>query len=322
MCTTVGFKYNGGKVFGRTLELGMELDNKVLYVPKGKEDFIETKYEKYSSKYAVIGSGFFDIVSFGDGINEMGLMGSNNFFPGYASFSKELIGGKVNMNSSNTFDYLLSRCKDVAEVIDEAKNIIILDQVEEGGEMSTDAHYFFMDAEGSRVVLEPKDGRLIAYDNPYGVLTNSPRFDWHTTNLKNYINLKSDNIDEGEFNEVIVSKFGEGSGMLGIPGDFTPPSRFIRAAYFVSNTMKNLERETAILQAFRILSQFDIPKGAVVDSKGEHADEALYTSVMDTEKSGYFIKCHKNINIQAFYLDDYINGKEIKFINLEKRMNL
>lgn len=322
MCTTIGFKYNNGKVFGRTLELGMELDNKILYVPKDSEDFIDTKYEKYSSKYATIGSGFFDIVSFGDGINEMGLIGSNNFFPGYASFSKEPIEGKVNMSSSNTFDYLLSRCKDVKEVRDEAKNIIILEQVEEGGEVSTDAHYFFMDAEGNTVVLEPKDGRLIEYDNPYGVLTNSPRFDWHTTNLKNYIHLKSDNIDEEEFNGAIVSKFGEGTGMLGIPGDFTPPSRFIRAAYFVSKTIKDLERETAILQAFRILSQFDIPKGAVVDSKGEHGDEALYTSVMDTEKRGYFIKCHKNINIQLFYLDDYIDEKEIKFITLEKSMDL
>lgn len=81
MCTTIGFKYNEGQVFGRTLEIGMALDNKILFVPKGHE-LVETDDQKYASKYAVLGTGFFDFVSFGDGINEAGLMGSSNFFPG------------------------------------------------------------------------------------------------------------------------------------------------------------------------------------------------------------------------------------------------
>lgn len=168
MCTTVGFKYKEGYVFGRTLELGMTLDNKLLFVPRDK-DFIEGKGVKYSSKYACIGTGFFDIASFGDGINEAGLMASNNFLPGYATFAKEPVEGKVNLTMANSFDYLLSRCKDVKEVKEAVRDIIVLEHGDDEKDKSTEAHFFFMDAKGDKLVLEPRDGLLVQYENPYGV---------------------------------------------------------------------------------------------------------------------------------------------------------
>lgn len=183
-------------------------------------------------------------------------------------------------------------------------------------------HFFFKDMSGNALVLEPQDGKLLAYDNPYGVLTNAPEFPWHVTNLKNYINLQAVNIEETDFNGVPVTKFGEGSGLVGLPGDFSPPSRFVRSAYFVANTPKDLARQDAILQAFRILSQADIPTGAVIDPKERNDDETLYTAVMDTNKKAYFIKYHDNINLQPFYLDDYKDNTEIQFIKIEKNMNL
>lgn len=322
MCTTIGFLYEKGAVFGRTLEIGMKLDNKILYVPAKQKDFIKAKDARFDSKYATLGSGFFTIASFGDGINEKGLMGSSNFFPKFASFSKEAVEGKINMTTSHAFDYLLTRCKDVEEVKKEAEKMILVEMVEENDGAYTSNHFFFMDSKGDKVVLEPKEGKLLSYDNPYGVLTNSPDFFWHTTNLSNYVNLRPENREEVVFNGTLVSKFGEGTGMLGLPGDFTPPSRFIRAAYFVSNTDKNLGRSEAILQGFRILSQFDIPMGAIIDPVEKHTDETLYTSIMDTKEIAYYIKCNENINLQGFYLKDYTKEKEIRFISLEKSMNL
>lgn len=322
MCTTVGFSYKNGMTFGRTLEIGIVLDNKVIFVPKDKEDFIDAKECKFPSKYSVLGTAFFDVSSFGDGINEMGLMASSNLLPKYATFSEEIVKGKINMTTSNAFDYLLSRCKDVEEVRKEADNIIVIENENNEGGMTTSMHFFFMDAKGEKVVLEPRDGVLVAYDNPYGVLTNSPDFGWHETNLKNYINLRSENIEEGNFNGKTILKFGEGTGMLGLPGDFTPPSRFVKAAYFVSNTPKNLDRESAILQTFRILSQSDIPTGSITGDDGKTQDQTLYTAVMDTKEQAYFIKCHDNINIQSFYLKDYKDETDIKFIDLKKEMSI
>lgn len=322
MCTTIGFPYSKGIVFGRTLEMSITLNNHVLYVPKNYEGFIKSGEHEYASKYAVLGTAFLKQPSFGDGINEAGLMGSNNLLPGYATFSKNPIENMVNLTTANAFNFLLSRCKDVEEVRNVAKNMVIIEQGEDEGDASMSQHFFFKDADGKGIVLEPKNGKLLSYDNPYGVLTNAPEFPWHITNLKNYINLQPENIDQKDFNGIPVSKFGEGSGLVGLPGDFTPPSRFIRSAYFVSNTPKDLEREQAILQAFRILSQADIPTGSVIDTKTGNNDETLYTSIMETEKKGYFVKCHDNINIQAFYLDDYQGEEDILYIDLEKNMKL
>lgn len=289
-------------------------------MPSNSEDFIVAKDRTFSSKYSVIGSGFFNIASFGDGINEKGLMGSTNFFPKYASFAKEVVDNKINMTTSNAFDYLLSRCANLAEVREEAKNILLVEKI--GEETSSSNHFFFMDAQGKKVVLEPNEGKLLAYDNPYGILTNAPEFPWHVTNVKNYIHLKPENIDETKFNDTNVTKLGEGTGMAGIPGDFTPTSRFIRGAYFVAATSKNLERNAAILQGFRVLSQFDIPKGSIIDSNENRSDETLYTSIMDSKERTYMIKCHDHINLQRFDLEDYKNQKEIMFIELEKMMRL
>ncbi|NLB19556.1 MAG: linear amide C-N hydrolase, partial [Clostridium sp.] len=245
---------------------------------------------------------------------------STNFFPKYASFAKEAVEEKINMTTSNAFDYLLSRCANVDEVKEEAKKILLVEKI--GEETSSSNHFFFMDAQGEKVVLEPNDGNLLAYENPYGVLTNAPEFPWHVTNLKNYIHLKPENTLESKFNDITVTKHGEGTGMLGIPGDFTPTSRFIRGAYFVSVTDKNLPRDLAILQGFRILSQFDIPKGSVIDTIENHSDETLYTSIMDSNKKTYTIKYQNHINLQSYSLKDYENQKDILFIELKKSMNL
>ncbi len=322
MCTTIGFPYKDGIIFGRTLEMGITLDNQILYVPKNYNGFIQTNEKEYATKYAVIGTGFMNIPSFGDGMNEMGLMGSSNLFPGYSSFATEEVAGKINVPPTHAFDYLLSRCKDVQEVKTAADQMVLMEQENSEQDASPSMHFFFKDAHGNAVVLEPKDGQLLQYDNPYGVLTNAPAFPWHVTNLKNYIHLQPENIEKADFNGVPVSKLGEGSGMVGLPGDFTPPARFVRAAYFVSQTPKDLERHAAILQGFRILSQADIPTGAIVDPQNGHNDETLYTSIMDTQKKAYFIKHHNNINIQSFYLDDYKDVKELTFIDIQKEMNL
>ncbi|WP_052455628.1 linear amide C-N hydrolase [Bhargavaea cecembensis] len=322
MCTTIGFPHEEGIVFGRTLEMGVKLENQVLFVPRNSKAFVSAAEQNDDSIYATIGTGFMNMAAFGDGINEMGLMGSSNLLPGYASYSKKPVDGKINLTVANAFNYLLSRCRNVEEVRKEAGKLSVLERGKTDDDVSGDMHFFFMDADGDGLVLEPEDGRLLAYDNLYGVLTNAPGFPWHATNLKNYLNLRAENVGQNDWNGTLLSKFGEGSGLVGLPGDFTPPSRFVRAAFFVSATPEALDRLAAILQAFRILSQSDIPTGAVVDPDNGYMDETLYTAVMDSAKKAYFVKGHDNINIQPFYLDDFKDERDIRIIVPEKEMNL
>ena len=122
-------------------------------------------------------------------------------------------------------------------------------------------HYIVHDAGGGCAVLEYVETQLKVHKNHLGVLTNSPTFDWHVTNLRNYINLGVTGLPPLKLEGKAFAPFGQGSGMLGLPGDFTPPSRFIRAVAFTQSALPVDKAEDGVKQAFHILNQFDIPKG-------------------------------------------------------------
>ena len=123
-------------------------------------------------------------------------------------------------------------------------------------------HYILTDARGrGSVVLEYVGGELKIHPNPLGVMSNSPTFDWHMINLSNYVNMTVSNVPKLDVAGTELKGLGQGSGMLGIPGDFTPPSRFVRAVAFSKSALPVLTAREGVLQAFHILNQFDIPRG-------------------------------------------------------------
>ena len=136
-------------------------------------------------------------------------------------------------------------------------------------------------------MVEPVDGTLKVHDAPLGIMTNAPTYDWHMTNLQNYINLSVKDVEGAKLGPVTLAAFGSGSGLHGMPGDFTPPSRFVRAAIYSQSAAPNDTAEDAVLSAFHILNQFDIPKGAVQNSAiGGTVDEITeWTSVADLKNS-------------------------------------
>jgi choloylglycine hydrolase len=118
------------------------------------------------------------------------------------------------------------------------------------------------DAAGNSIVIEYLEGKVRVFDDPLGVMSNSPSFDWHMTNLRNYVNFSMTNVPPVKLGSVTLQPFGQGSGMLGMPEDFTPPSRFVRALAFSQSVPPSAGGRDAVLQAFHVLNQFDIPKGA------------------------------------------------------------
>lgn len=141
-------------------------------------------------------------------------------------------------------------------------------------------------------MVEPVDGTLKVHDAPLGVMANAPTYDWHMTNLANYINLSVNDIESIKLGAQKISAFGAGGGLLGLPGDFTPPSRFVRAAIYNQSAAPNATADGAVLSAFHILNQFDIPKGSVVNSAaGEKMDEITeWTSVADLKNLRWYFR--------------------------------
>jgi choloylglycine hydrolase len=151
------------------------------------------------------------------------------------------------------------------------------------------------------VVIEPIDKRLKIHDNPLGVMSNAPTFDWHMTNLRNYINLTATNVPPVDLDHLKLAQFGQGSGMHGLPGDFTPPSRLVRAVAFSQAALSSKTAPEAVLQAFHILNAFDIPIGAVREEHGSQlfADYTTWTSVADLKNLKWYFKTYDDQSIHA-----------------------
>ena len=158
----------------------------------------------------------------------------------------------------------------------------------------------------------------MVYDNPVGVITNAPTFDWHMTNLRNYTYLKSENTGSMTINGVTFKQLGQGSGMYGIPGDFTPPSRFVRATAFVVTELPPETTFEAVKDVFHILNNFDIPKGfsrEVVDGR-IYADYTQVTLARDPNTLKFYYKTYDNQRIKEFDLKAFdANSKKILILN-------
>ena len=138
------------------------------------------------------------------------------------------------------------------------------------GSTST-VHWRIGDSTGKQAVLEIVDGIPHFYDNPVGVLTNSPGFEWQLTNLNNYINLFPGGVAPHALSNLTLTAFGAGSGFLGLPGDVTPPSRFVRIGFYKATAPQQPTGFETVLQCFHILNNFDIPIG-IEYSVGESPD--------------------------------------------------
>ena len=128
-------------------------------------------------------------------------------------------------------------------------------------------HHIAYDAKGSCIVIEYVEGQLNIHENPLGVITNKPTFDWHLQNLSNYVNLNPVNIKSSKLGDFEIKATGNETGLLGLPGDNTSPSRFVRAAFYSHGEVKPANAESAVTLAWHILNALDIPKGLVVNEE-------------------------------------------------------
>ncbi len=317
-CTGISIKTNDNKmVQARTIEYGEgNLNSKIIISPRGKEfqsltPHGELKGHKWKAKYGFAGIAIISDMFIGEGINEAGLNAGLFYFPYYGSlteYSDKI--SKESVTDMQLVTWILSNFSNVKEVKEGLKKIKVVNiGYDENGEPFPTAHWRIADASGENIVLEIiNNGEIKIYNNEVGVLTNSPDYDWHLKNLNNYINLYSGNAKNYTMNNHKIFSFGAGTGALGLPGDITPPSRFIRAFYYL-NTMKpaNTSQE-GIQEAFHILNNFDIPIGAEYppEHKKDIPDNLLtatqWTSVCSLSDKEFYYKTMYNSQIRKIDL--------------------
>jgi choloylglycine hydrolase len=325
-CTGITIKPKDGSIiFARTLEFAVDLKSNIIVVPRGKEYVGTTPGDKpglsWKTKYGIVGANAFDMPVTVDGLNEKGLHVALFYFPGFAKYQEikaEDVGKALAPWELGLF--LLGTCSDVKEAIVAAKEVLVGEVVQRDLGFVPGVHCILTDASGKSVVLEHVGGELKIHQNPLGVMTNSPTFDWHMTNLSNYVNMSVSKVPKIDVGGKEIKGLGQGSGMLGIPGDFTPPSRFVRAVAFSKSALQVETAREGVLQAFHILNQFDIPKGAArgLEHGMEVADYTLWTSAADLKNLRYYFRTYDNSRIRMIDLKAVdFDSKEIRTISIK-----
>ncbi len=325
-CTGITIKPKDGSIiFARTLEFAVDIKSSVIVVPRGKAYVGTAPGDKpglrWKTRYGIVGANGFDMPVTVDGLNEKGLQVGLFYFPGFARYQEIKAEDAVKALAPWELGvFLLGTCSNVQEAVAAAKVVRVGEVVQKDMGFVPGVHYILTDTSGKSVVLEYVGGELKVHANPFGVLTNSPTFDWHMTNLSNYINLTVSNVPRLDVGGTELKGLGQGSGMLGIPGDFTPPSRFVRAVAFSKSALPVATALEGVLQAFHILNQFDIPKGAArgLEHGKEVADYTLWTSASDLENLRYYFRTYDNSRIRMIDLKAIdFDAREIRTISIQ-----
>jgi choloylglycine hydrolase len=313
---------DGTVVHARTLEFAIDLESEILVSPRGYERVGLTPDNrdglKWKAKYASVGANGVGLPILIDGVNEAGLAAGLFYFPttaGYLPYG--LDDAAKTIAPWQLGSWILDNFASVDEVKANIGSILVAGTVLRQWGFSPPVHAVVHDASGKSLVIEYVGGKLNLYDNPLGVITNSPAFDWHMTNLRNYVNFSLNNQPPIELGSVKLEPFGQGSGMLGMPGDFTPPSRFVRAVAFSQSVLPAKTGDEAILSAFHILNNFDIPKGSAREAEKDDqgnvlADYTIWTAASDLKTKRYFFRTYDDSRIRMVDLTKMnLNAKDI-----------
>ena len=218
---------------------------------------------RFTARYGYVGLTVEQKEFVTEGLNEAGLSAGLFYFPGYGSYAEyDPSDAARTISDFQLVSWILSSFATVDEVREAIDSVTVVGI----DPRSSTVHWRVGDRSGREIVIEIIGGTAHVYDNHVGVLTNSPGFEWHVTNLNNYVNLRPGTASQGRMGDTATSSFGAGSAFLGLPGDVTPPSRFVRAAFYKATAPTHDTADEAVIEAFHILNNFDIPIGV------EHAD--------------------------------------------------
>ena len=317
-CTGITLKSKDGMtVAARTIEWAESvMNNLYVVVPRNQELQSLTPSGmdgvRFKSKYGFVGLAVEQKEFMVEGVNEKGLSAGLFYFPNYGKYQPfDPMEKDKSLADFQVVSYVLAKCSTINEVKRELEKVRIINI----DPRSSTVHWRFTEPSGRQVVLEIVNEVMHFYENPLGVLTNSPGIEWHWINLNNYINLQPGNAPEHSFGPLAMKSFGHGSGMLGLPGDFTPPSRFVRAAFFQLTAPQQPNAEGCVFQAFHLLNNFDIPAGTELPMGKASVDlpsATQFTVATDTGNRMIYYRTMYNSTIRCIDLKG-IDFSQVKY---------
>lgn len=318
-CTGISLRaQDGSVVVARTVEwAATPMQCGYVVCPRGhqQQSYTPTGADgmKYTSVFGYVGiyTEYEPFVV--EGVNEAGLSAGLFFFPNYGQYAPYDESAKdMTICDMQFVSWVLGSFDSIDQVKAALKKVHVVTLNHKIGAV----HWRIAQPDGRMVVLEFVNGVANFYENGLGVLTNSPGFRWHLTNLNNYINLEPGSAPDNTLKPgITLMPLGHGSGMLGLPGDFTSPSRFVRATFYQTTAPVLDTGFDTVVQAFHILNNFDIPIGTQHVRKDipEGLPSATqFTAVTDQSSMKLYYRTAWNSNIRCIDLL-HINFHNVKY---------
>ena len=294
MCTALSF-LAGYHYFGRNLDLEVSYGEAITVTPR-KMPLPYRMENTYNYHLALIGMAIVEegYPLYFDATNEYGLSMAGLNFPGNAHYNKP-DPGKYNITPFEFIPWILGSCTDIGQAKDLIKDTNLIDVPFNSRLPLSPLHWMISD-ENSSIVVEQTMDRLHVYDDPVGVLTNNPPFPYHMLNLAGYMGVRSDRPENRICPGIELDEYSRGMGGMGLPGDLSSTSRFVRAAFTKSNSTCGESEEGGMTQFFHILDSVQQVKGCCDLGDGKY-EITVYSSCCNTDLGIYYCRTYGNSRI-------------------------
>ncbi len=309
MCTAITYKTKD-HYFGRNLDMDYTYHEMVTITPR-YYPFHFRKMGTQLQHYAMIGIAYIvdDYPLYYDAVNEMGLGIAGLLFPQNAHY-KEEDSDKDNVPPFEFIPWILGQCATVEEARKKLERIQFLDLKFKENLPQSHLHWMISDRESSITVEALKEGVKV-YDNPAGVMTNNPAFDIQLFNLNNYMRLSTEKPQNQFCSNLPLEAYCVGMGAMGLPGDMSSMSRFVKAAFTKFNSVSDSSESASISQFFHILRSVELPRGCVQVGANRY-EITEYSSCCNVDKGIYYYTTYENCQITGvdMYKED-IDGNRL-----------
>lgn len=320
MCTAITYNTKD-HYFGRNLDLEYSYKETVTITPRNCP-FKFKKANDINSHYAIIGMAYVcdDYPLYYDAVNEMGLGMAGLNFPANADYKGEQ-SNKDNIASFEFIPWILSQCKNIKEAKELLNKINIINIKFNEQLPASPLHWIIADKETAITVECVKDGLKI-YDNPVGVLTNNPTFDIHMFNLNNYMHLSTEKPNNNFSKNLNLETYCSGMGAIGLPGDLSSTSRFVKATFTKMNSISGDSESESISQFFHILGSVEQQRGCVHIREDKY-ETTIYSSCCNMDKGIYYYKTYENSQITGINMyKENLDGSILISYNLIKNQQV
>jgi len=325
-CTIFRLKAKDGSLMvTRSMEFGVDLKYDIVVVPRNysfTSPFLNNKTGiSWKTKY-----GYVAVASLGleygssDGMNEKGLSVGALWFENDMKYQEVTqADSSVALAQAMFTDWVLGNFFTVEELKTAISKVKVFKYIDYVKKMAPTLHFAIFDANGGSIVVEYENGQCNIYTNPLGIMTNAPRFPWHIANLRQYLAMKPELPDPITVDDYTLYPTGHGSGMFGVPGDYTPPSRFVRLAMLTYYSDKQPNAAANLNLSQHIMNTFDIPFGLIVDKDADGKvttnESTQWVTIRDLTNKIMYFRTYENMDLRKIdYSKLDFNAKSVKRI--------